>query len=49
MIKEPKGLRTGPRDSYHDKVFEDEINNLINQTKTNYALFVDYSVRLRSF
>ncbi|KAI0312264.1 hypothetical protein OF83DRAFT_1147006 [Amylostereum chailletii] len=38
MINEPKGLRSGPRNSYHDKVFEEEINNLINLTKASYDL-----------
>jgi len=39
MIKEGTGLRTGPKDSYHDKVFEEEINNLINITKEQYELY----------
>jgi len=39
MIKEGAGLRTGPKDSYHDKVFEEEINNLINITKEQYELY----------
>jgi len=38
MTKEGAGLRTGPKDSYHDKVFEEEINNLINITKEQYDL-----------
>ena len=39
MTKDAAGLRTGPKDSYHDKVFEDEINNLINVTKEHYELY----------
>lgn len=38
MIKDATGLRTGPKDSYHDKVFEEEVNNLINTTKEHYEL-----------
>lgn len=38
MTKDATGLRTGPKDSYHDKVFEEEINNLINITKEHYEL-----------
>jgi leucyl-tRNA synthetase len=40
MIKEDAGLRTGPKNSYHDKVFEEEINNLINITKEQYEKYV---------
>jgi hypothetical protein len=36
MTKEGAGLRTGPKNSYHDKVFEEEINNLINITNEQY-------------
>lgn len=36
MTKDASGLRTGPKDSYHDKVFEEEINNLISVTKEHY-------------
>jgi len=39
MTKEGAGLRTGPKDSYHDKVFEEDINNLINITKEQYNLY----------
>ena len=39
MTKDAAGLRTGPKDSYHDKVFEEEINNLIYITKENYELY----------
>jgi hypothetical protein len=39
MTKEGAGLRTGPKNSYHDKVFEEEINNLINITKEQYELY----------
>jgi len=35
MIKEEPNLRHGPR-TYHDKVFEEEINDLINITKGHY-------------
>ncbi|KAH9990344.1 leucyl-tRNA synthetase [Russula vinacea] len=38
MTKEGAGLRTGPKNSYHDKVFEEEINNLINITNEQYQL-----------
>ena len=40
MTKEGAGLRTGPKDSYHDKIFEEEINNMINITKEQYELYV---------
>ncbi|KAF8494346.1 leucyl-tRNA synthetase [Russula emetica] len=36
MTKEGAGLRTGPKNSYHDKVFEEEINSLINITNEQY-------------
>ena len=39
MTKDAAGLRTGPKDSYHDKVFEEEINHLINVTKEHYELY----------
>jgi hypothetical protein len=39
MTKEGAGLRTGPKDSYHDKVFEEEVNNLINITNEQYKLY----------
>jgi leucyl-tRNA synthetase len=39
MTKEGAGLRTGPKNSYHDKVFEEEINNLINTTNEQYHLY----------
>jgi len=35
MIKDEPNLRRGPR-TYHDKVFEEEINDLINVTKGHY-------------
>ena len=35
MVKEKDGLRQGGR-NYHDKVFEHEINNLINITQSHY-------------
>jgi hypothetical protein len=40
MTKEGAGLRTGPKNSYHDKVFEEEINNLINITNEQYEKYV---------
>jgi leucyl-tRNA synthetase len=46
MIKEGAGLRTGPKDSYHDKVFEEEINNLINITKERYELYATFSLSI---
>ena len=39
-MKEGAGLRTGPKNSYHDKVFEEEINNLINITNEQYEKYV---------
>ena len=42
MTKDTAGLRTGPKDSYHDKVFEEEINNLINVTKEHYELYAAF-------
>jgi leucyl-tRNA synthetase len=36
MMKEGAGLRTGPKNSYHDKVFEEEVNSLINITNEQY-------------
>ena len=42
MTKDAAGLRTGPKDSYHDKVFEEEINNLINVTKEHYELYATF-------
>ncbi|KIY63254.1 leucine-tRNA ligase [Cylindrobasidium torrendii FP15055 ss-10] len=35
MVKDQDSLRTGPR-TYHDNVFENEINELINITKGHY-------------
>ncbi|KAJ3929636.1 MAG: hypothetical protein NXY57DRAFT_397183 [Lentinula lateritia] len=35
MIKDEANLRHGPR-NYHDEVFENEINDLINTTQTHY-------------
>ncbi|TFY65550.1 hypothetical protein EVG20_g5533 [Dentipellis fragilis] len=37
VLKDQSGLRTGSRTSYHDKVFEEEVNDLINITKGHYA------------
>ncbi|EIM84266.1 leucyl-tRNA synthetase [Stereum hirsutum FP-91666 SS1] len=36
MVKDQTGLRTGPKSSFHDKIFEEEINNLINITQSHY-------------
>ncbi|KAF9496052.1 leucyl-tRNA synthetase [Pleurotus eryngii] len=36
MVKDKDNLRHGPKDSYHDKVFEHEINDLINITQSHY-------------
>jgi hypothetical protein len=46
MTKEGAGLRTGPKDSYHDKVFEEEINNLINITRERYELYAAFSFQV---
>lgn len=48
MMKEGAGLRTGPKNSYHDKVFEEEINNLINITKEQYEKYVVPSLSIHS-
>jgi leucyl-tRNA synthetase len=36
MIKDEGNLRRGDRNSYHDRVFEEEINDLINITQSHY-------------
>ncbi|KAJ7222478.1 hypothetical protein GGX14DRAFT_428848 [Mycena pura] len=36
MIKDEANLRHGPKDAYHDVVFEHEINELINITQSHY-------------
>jgi leucyl-tRNA synthetase len=36
MFKDESNLRTGPKNSYHDRVFEEEIVDLINITKSHY-------------
>ncbi|KAI0031473.1 leucyl-tRNA synthetase [Vararia minispora EC-137] len=46
MMKDDAKLRTGPR-NYHDKVFENEINNLINLTRESYGL-TNYKDALKS-
>ena len=48
MTKESAGLRTGPKDSYHDKIFEEEINNMINITKEQYDLYAPLALTLLS-
>jgi leucyl-tRNA synthetase len=39
MIKDEPNLRHGPL-TYHDKVFEEEVNDLINITKSHYEKLV---------
>ncbi len=39
MTNDTASLRTGPKNSYHDKVFEEDINNLINITKGHYESY----------
>jgi len=36
VINDEANLRHGPRNSYHDQVFEQEVNDLINITQTHY-------------
>jgi leucyl-tRNA synthetase len=36
IFKDESNLRTGPKSSYHDRVFEEEIVDLINITKSHY-------------
>ncbi|KAH7909984.1 hypothetical protein BJ138DRAFT_1127238 [Hygrophoropsis aurantiaca] len=36
MINDQSSLRKGAQDSYHDRVFEEEVNDLINVTKGHY-------------
>ncbi|KAJ7058263.1 hypothetical protein C8F01DRAFT_1150205 [Mycena amicta] len=36
MVKDQANLRQGPKNSYHDKVFEQEVNDLINITQSHY-------------
>ncbi|KDQ54541.1 hypothetical protein JAAARDRAFT_38215 [Jaapia argillacea MUCL 33604] len=36
MAKDEPNMRQGPRSSYHDRIFEEEINDLINITKSHY-------------
>jgi leucyl-tRNA synthetase len=36
MVKEEPNLRHGPQDSYHDQVFKNEIDDLINITQGHY-------------
>ncbi|KAJ7284737.1 hypothetical protein C8J57DRAFT_1289471 [Mycena rebaudengoi] len=36
MVNDEPNLRHGPKDSYHDIVFEQEINDLINITQSHY-------------
>ncbi|KAJ8518730.1 hypothetical protein ONZ45_g4251 [Pleurotus djamor] len=37
MVKDAANLRHGPKNSYHDQVFEHEINDLINITQGHYG------------
>ncbi|KAF9463322.1 leucine-tRNA ligase [Collybia nuda] len=36
MVKDAPNMRQGPRNSYHDLVFEQEVNELINVTQSHY-------------
>ena len=36
MFKSKDSLRQGPRNSFYDKVFEQEVNELINVTQSHY-------------
>jgi leucyl-tRNA synthetase len=36
MMSQGANLRQGPKDSYHDRVFEEEIYYLIQTTQTHY-------------
>ncbi|KAG8939085.1 cytosolic leucyl tRNA synthetase [Tulasnella sp. 419] len=49
MLKEPKSLRPAdsPKDSAYDRIFENEINDLINQTKAAYEA-TNYKEALRT-
>lgn len=40
MLKDDSKLRHGPKSSYHDRVFEEEIIDLINITKGHYEAYV---------
>ncbi len=40
MVNDQANLRHGPR-TYHDQVFEQEINDLINITQSHYEVYVD--------
>ena len=39
MVKDQGNLRHGPR-TYHDQVFEQEVNDLINITQSHYEVYV---------
>jgi leucyl-tRNA synthetase len=39
MVKDQANLRHGPR-NYHDQVFENEVNDLINITQSHYEAYV---------
>lgn len=39
MLQDESKLRQGPR-NYHDRVFEEEVNDLINITKKHYEKYV---------
>lgn len=39
MVENQSKLRTGPR-NFHDDVFENEVNDLINITKSHYDAYV---------
>ena len=40
MVKDQANLRHGPR-NYHDQVFENEVNDLINITQSHYEAYVE--------
>jgi leucyl-tRNA synthetase len=39
-LKDRKNLRTGPKDSFHDKVFAAEMDDLINISQEHYEQYV---------
>lgn len=40
MLKDGSKLRQGPKNSYYDRVFEEEIIDLVNITKSHYEGYV---------
>ncbi|KAF7297088.1 hypothetical protein MIND_00941700 [Mycena indigotica] len=45
MVKEQANLRHGPKSSYHDKVFEHEVNELVNITQSHYEAYDQFPFR----